>query len=73
MNMTMVLVGPKNRGSILAAGAVLGVIGIVILSTGGGYLYDNWSKAGPFMVAAAMLSLTTIFGVMLGICGKLKA
>lgn len=57
---------------MMAFGAIWGVVGVVIIQLGGGWAYDNISKAAPFFICTVMLSISAITGLLLGLCGKLK-
>ncbi|GII64001.1 MFS transporter [Sphaerisporangium krabiense] len=51
------------RGSAFGVHTLCGAAGIMIISALGGWLYDTWRPAGPFVVAGVAGLLVTAFGL----------
>ena len=50
----------EKRGIMIGFAQMVGYIGYFIIATGGGYLYDNWRKDGPFIVCCGLLGVAVI-------------
>ena len=48
---------PKKRGIMIGFAQMVGYIGYFVIATGGGYLYDNWRKDGPFIICCGLLGV----------------
>jgi MFS family permease len=42
---------PAERGGVVAMNAWFGALGILVSTLAGGWLFDNWAPAGPFVLA----------------------
>jgi MFS family permease len=56
---------PAYRGSVFGVQAFFGAIGILAISTGGGYLYDLVSPAAPFIAVAIANGLVFMAALLL--------
>jgi MFS family permease len=56
---------PAYRGSVFGVQAFFGAIGILAISSGGGYLFDLVSPAAPFIAVAAANGLVFIAAIVL--------
>lgn len=50
-----------KRGMMMGVLNIVGYIGYVIIASGGGFLYDNWRKDGPFLLYSLLLLIALAF------------
>jgi len=55
----------EHRGKINGVASLFGVIGILIVSLLGGYLFDSWSKNAPFLLFEIFTSLGLLILVII--------
>ncbi|GLP96381.1 MFS transporter [Paraferrimonas sedimenticola] len=55
---------PKNRGAVIGIFNLSGAIGILISSIVGGYLFDHWNNAGPFVFVGLCGLTVTIWALI---------
>jgi len=58
---------PEHRGILMGISAIFGVTGVVIVMVLGGYLFDTWSRNGPFLLYFMLISITAIIVALLKI------
>ena len=58
---------PAERGSVIAMNSLWGAIGILILSAGGGRLFDAVGPSAPFVVAGAVQGVLLIAAIIIRI------
>ena len=56
-----------GRGSVVGVFGFFGAIGILIAASLGGYLFDNWMPAGPFVLMGIANFLLMIISITMGI------
>jgi len=49
---------PENRGILTGISAVFGVTGVATVMILGGYLFDNWTRNGPFLLYFILIVFT---------------
>ena len=54
----------KIRGSVIGIFNLTGAIGILVASKAGGYLFDNWRGAGPFIFFGLFALLVLIWALL---------
>ena len=54
----------KIRGSVIGIFNLSGAIGILVASKLGGYLYDHWSPAGPFVLFGGLAMFVCIWALV---------
>ena len=59
----------KERGAVLGTFGLCGALGIMIATGVGGWLFDNWMYAGPFV----MVGIANLFIVILAIVVRLRS
>jgi MFS family permease len=55
----------ENRGIMMGISAIFGVIGVVTVMILGGYLFDNWTRNGPFLLYFMLILITLIIVLFL--------
>ncbi len=55
---------PKIRGSIIGLFGLSGAVGILFVTSTGGYIYDNWLRSGPFLLSGALATLIVISAIL---------
>ena len=56
-----------QRGAVIGGFNTSGAIGILFCSVVGGYLFDAWSPAGPFILVGAINMVVFIFAIIVRI------
>lgn len=51
----------EKRGVMMGVLNLMGYLGYVIIASGGGYLFDHWTKNAPFILYAALLTIAFVF------------
>ena len=55
----------KIRGAVIGAFSFAGAIGIMVANLVGGWLFDNWRDAGPFVLFAIFSALVAVWGLVI--------
>ncbi len=56
---------PKRmHGTIVGMFLIMGALGVIVASFGGGQLFDHWSKTGPFTLMGALNVLALIWAIV---------
>ncbi len=56
-----------QRGAVIGGFNTSGAVGILFCSVVGGYLFDTWSPAGPFVLVGAINMIVFIFAIIVRI------
>ena len=55
----------RLRGSVVGVFTLTGAVGILVASVVGGYLFDHWMKAGPFVFFGLISALVLVWTLVL--------
>jgi len=55
----------RLRGSVVGVFTFTGAVGILVASVVGGYLFDHWMKAGPFVFFGLISALVLVWTLVL--------
>lgn len=51
---------PEIRGATIGLFGLCGAIGILFVTSTGGFIYDQWLRSGPFLLTGALATLLTL-------------
>jgi MFS family permease len=54
----------KERGAVLGTFGLCGAVGIIVATGIGGWLFDNWMYAGPFVLVGAANAVIVVLAIM---------
>ena len=54
----------KERGAVLGTFGLFGAAGIMIAMAVGGWLFDNWLHAGPFVLVGLANTVIVVFALL---------
>ncbi len=56
---------PKRmHGTIVGIFLVMGALGVIVASLGGGQLFDHWSKTGPFTLMGVLNAIALVWAIV---------
>lgn len=63
---------PEHRGILMGISAIFGVAGVVTVMVIGGFLFDSWSRNGPFILYALLILITLGMVIWYKVRGKIN-